>query len=354
MHPYGGGGGLEAGHALGQKPTRDARQDVAGAGRTEPRRRVAVYRRTPIRRSDYGVAALVDDDGARTGGRLAGALELAAGRLAEQPFEFAFMRREDHRTVGTRPDRLEQRFRIVLEHRHRIGVDDVISTPDVQTVLDACYDAPSLDNAFCRLFDRHRGPGPGPGGESPGQIVNNSLHLQPFNFAAFKVSGLDVGASYGADVGGFGRFDAKLLYTLALRNDAFLDFDDAGRADQQLLELGNPRHALNWDIKLTRGIVSIEHQLRFFSRMSVDSIENIRSVQGRPPENEDAFSPRFFDSRTYHNIRVELNPLRHAELYFGIDNLTDQLPPPTLTGVDRGAIYDNVGRFFYAGATVRY
>jgi outer membrane receptor protein involved in Fe transport len=244
-------------------------------------------------------------------------------------------------------------FSLSLDY-YRIGVDDVISTPDVQTVLDACYDAPSLDNAFCRLFDRHRGPGPGPGGESPGQIVNNSLHLQPFNFAAFKVSGLDVGVSYGAGVGGFGRFDAKLLYSLALRNDAFLDFDDAGRADQQLLELGNPRHALNWDIKLTRGIVSIEHQLRFFSRMSVDSIENIRSVQGRPPENEDAFSPRFFDSRTYHNIRVELSPLRHAELYFGIDNLTDQLPPPTLTGVDRGAIYDNVGRFFYAGATVRY
>jgi hypothetical protein len=88
--------------------------------------------------------------------------------------------------------------------------------------------------------------------------------------------------------------------------------------------------------------------------MSVEAIENIRSVQGRPPEDSDAFSPRYFGGRTYQNVKVRLDLLRHGSFYFGVDNITDQLPPPTLTGVDQGAIYDNVGRFFYAGATLRY
>ena len=244
-------------------------------------------------------------------------------------------------------------FTMSLDY-YRIQVDNVISTPGVQTVLDACYDSPTLDNAFCRLFERNRGPRSGPSGERVGQILTNSLRLQPFNFAALKVSGIDLGVRFRTDVAGLGKLDSQFMYTLALQNNSFLDFEDRGRADQQLLELGNPRHALNWDLKLKRGIVMLEHQLRFFSHMSVEAIENIRSVQGRPPEDSDAFSPRYFGGRTYQNVKVQLDLLRHGSFYFGVDNITDQLPPPTLTGVDQGAIYDNVGRFFYAGATLRY
>ncbi len=68
-------------------------------------------------------AALEDDDGARAGRRGAGALEFRAVELAEQALELAFVRRQDHRPIGARRDRLEQRFGIVLEHGHGVGVE---------------------------------------------------------------------------------------------------------------------------------------------------------------------------------------------------------------------------------------
>src|SRR3569833_530607 len=46
---------------------------------------------------------------------VAGASDLAAGQLAEQPLEFPLVRREDDRPIWAGLDRLEQRFRMVLE-----------------------------------------------------------------------------------------------------------------------------------------------------------------------------------------------------------------------------------------------
>ena len=39
----------------------------------------------------------------------------------------------------------------------------------------------------------------------------------------------------------------------------------------------------------------------------------------------------------------------------GVDNLTNRLPPPSINGVDdEGGIYDNIGRFLYAGAVLSF
>ena len=41
---------------------------------------------------------------------------------------------------------------------------------------------------------------------------------------------------------------------------------------------------------------------------------------------------------------------KNYQFYLGCDNVTDKLPPYGLLGTGDGdAIYDNVGRFFYAG-----
>jgi outer membrane receptor protein involved in Fe transport len=41
--------------------------------------------------------------------------------------------------------------------------------------------------------------------------------------------------------------------------------------------------------------------------------------------------------------------------YLGVDNLTNTIPPFGLTGIGGGsAIYDNRGRFFYAGARANF
>lgn len=273
--------------------------------------------------------------------------------------------------AGGNPDLHEERsdsltFGVVAQPRflaglslaadyHDIKVKDVITSPTVQSILNSCYDAATLDNQFCALFSRNHGPGRGPNGERPGEIIHNSLRVVPLNYAALRVRGIDFEAAYHRRIPELGALDSRLLYTLALQNDSFLTPQDPDRKDQNLLELGNPRHALNWWVSLKRGPVTFGYQLRYFSKMSVGPIEDIRSVQGRSPQDEDAFSTPFFKGAAYHNLRLDFDVQRRFSFYVGVDNIADRLPPPTVTGVDdEGGIYDNVGRFFYAGAVAKF
>ena len=128
---------------------------------------------------------------------------------------------------------------------YKIIVNDVITSPSVQDVLDACYDLPSIDNPVLRSIQRNPGPGNGPSSEIPGRILENSLALVPLNFAKLKVRGIDVEAAYRTDLGNIGRLDSRFIYTYAMQNDQFLDPTNPEFADQNLLELGDPEDALN-------------------------------------------------------------------------------------------------------------
>ncbi|MDQ8756229.1 TonB-dependent receptor [Sphingosinicella sp. LHD-64] len=240
---------------------------------------------------------------------------------------------------------------------YSITVDNVIATPQLQQLVDTCYDSSDTDNAFCGLFERFRGPGAGPNGERPGQILKDSLRLSPVNFAALKVRGIDIEASYRRSLPDIGSFRTRFTFTHVLQNDTFLDPTDPDRANQVLLELGDPQNAFNWDVQLQSGPVTFGYQLRYIGKMTPagGSIENIRSVQGRPPENEDAFSIRFYPDVLYHDLRMSIEIGNRLNVYMGVDNLTDRLPPYGLNGINNaGGIYNNVGRFFYAGAVARF
>lgn len=236
-----------------------------------------------------------------------------------------------------------------------IKVSDVIASPGVQQILNSCYDGPSLDNGFCELFQRHLGPGLGPNGEIPGQIIVNSLLRAPVNFAGLKVRGIDAEAAYRRRIEGIGELATRLVYTLALQNDSFLNPQDPDFANQNLLELGNPRHAFNWNVDIKRGPFTFGYQMRYFSKTAPGAIENIRSVQGRPPQDEDAFEIRYHPDAFYHDLRLALDVGKQFNFYLGVDNVTNRLPPLGVTGiVDDGGIYSNIGRYFYAGAVARF
>jgi outer membrane receptor protein involved in Fe transport len=52
----------------------------------------------------------------------------------------------------------------------------------------------------------------------------------------------------------------------------------------------------------------------------------------------------------YHDVRLDLRVTDKFNIYAGVDNLTDRLPPLGLTGVGAGSgIYDVRGRYLYAG-----
>lgn len=235
-----------------------------------------------------------------------------------------------------------------------ITVNDVIQSVAAQTILDTCYDAASLENQFCALFER-AGPGGGPRGEVEFQILENSLQVVPLNFAKLKVRGLDVEASYRHTFSGIGNFSTRLNYTRVFQNDAFTDPTDPGRADRALYELGDPRDAFNWDVDLKTGPFTIGYQMRYIGKMVLNEYEDFFSVQGRPPENADYADRRFYPDVFYHDARLSIDATNRLNFYIGVDNIGNRNPPLGLTGAGGGSgIYTNRGRFFYAGAVAKF
>lgn len=235
-----------------------------------------------------------------------------------------------------------------------ITVNKVITSPSAQDILNSCYDAATLDNQFCALFER-AGPGGGPRGEIFGQILENSLNVVPLNYAKLKVRGIDFEAAYRRNIGGIGSLSTRLVYTRVLKNDTFLDPTDPGRADQILRELGDPRDAFNLDVSLKHGAVTLGYKMRYIGKMVVNEYEDFFSKQGRPPENADYADQRFYTDVFYHDVRVGVDAGDNFNLYLGVDNLANRVPPNGLTGTGDGSgIYRNTGRFFYAGAIAKF
>ncbi|HJS11299.1 TonB-dependent receptor domain-containing protein [Sphingopyxis sp.] len=237
---------------------------------------------------------------------------------------------------------------------YKIVVNDVISAPSAQAIIDTCYDASDLDNQFCDLFER-AGPGGGPRGEIEGQILENSLDVVPLNYAKLKVRGIDFELGYRRSLGSIGDVSTRLIYTRVLQNDSYLDPTDPGFADQILYELGDPRDAFNWNFDLKTGPFTIGYKMRYIGKMVLNQYEDFFSKQGRDPENADYADRRFYKAVMYHDVRLDFAAGDKFNLYAGVDNVTNRLPPLGLTGAGGGSgIYNNIGRFFYAGAVAKF
>lgn len=235
-----------------------------------------------------------------------------------------------------------------------ITVNDVITSPGAQQILDACYDGANLDNQFCGLFERV-GAGGGPRGEAPYSIREDSLRAVLLNYAKLKVRGIDAQMAYNTSLFDWGQIQTKLNYTHVFQNDEFLFPDDPGRADQRLLELNYPRDAFTWDVSLKRGKVTLGYQMRYIGKAVLNDYEDTYSKQGRPPQNADYAVDRFYSDAFYHDIRFEFAPDDTYSFYFGVDNVGDRLPTRGLSGIGDGSgIYDVRGRYLYAGAVAKF
>jgi outer membrane receptor protein involved in Fe transport len=231
----------------------------------------------------------------------------------------------------------------------------VIIQPTAQQIANACYDAATLDNQFCDLFERHLGPGQGPNDEDPGQIIDGTLDQVPLNYAALRARGIDVELGYRRDIEGFGMLSGRLVYTHVLQLDQFFNPADPTFANRVLSELGDPQDAFNIDLGWTSGPLTLGYQLRYLSKMVLNQYEDFFSVQGRPPQDADWADRQFYPSVVYHDVRLGFDVNKQFNFYMGIDNFTNRKPPLGATGIGVGSgIYDVRGRFFYAGAVAKF
>ncbi len=235
-----------------------------------------------------------------------------------------------------------------------IKVDDVITAPTAQQILNACYDAKDLNNQFCGLFQRAGAAG-GPRGEEPFRIIEGSLQQTVLNYAARNAVGVDLEGSYKTQLGELGSLNTRLVYTHMLERNNYLDPTDPTRANRVLSELGDPEDAFNASFEFTRGRLTVGYELRYIGRMVLNFAEDVLSVQTRAPENADWADRKYYPSVMYHDLRAGFDMTDTVNVYAGIDNVANRIPPLGLTGTGEGSgIYDVRGRFFYTGIKAKF
>lgn len=234
-----------------------------------------------------------------------------------------------------------------------IKVKDVITSPTVQQALNACYDAPTLENQFCSLFQR-AGAGGGPNGEIPFQIIEGSYTDVPQNYAQLRTRGVDVEAVYNRDFG-FVKANVKGVWTHMFQLD---NFNDPSRPEFKNVltdELSYPSDRFNIATNLKFGALTIGHTLRWIDSMYLNTWEDYNGVNGQPPQNLDYAPIEKYPTVTYNDVRFDLEVSDRFNFYGGVTNIGDVNPPYGLTGIGLGSgIYDNRGRFFYTGLTAKF
>ncbi|RDS78602.1 TonB-dependent receptor [Alteriqipengyuania lutimaris] len=236
-----------------------------------------------------------------------------------------------------------------------ITVNNVISAPSAQTVVNTCYDLPDLDNQFCDAFERYRGAGLGPSQEVPGQILDNDAIIAGFNFAKRTVSGIDTEISYVTELSPNVGIATRFIYTHLFNRSNFEDLTNPDFENRILSELGDPQDEFRWNIDFDFGDVTVGYEMQFIGEMLRGSYEDVNGLQDRAPQNLDFADIIEYDAQFYHDARVEINVDDMFDFDLGVDNILNTNPPLDLTGIGGGsAIYPVRGRVFYAGVRAEF
>lgn len=251
---------------------------------------------------------------------------------------------------------------------YNITVNDVIFTLGGQTIINQCYDSPGgIDNnPFCDAINRR------PDGTFGGQSDRNldgktiaipigaddwSFRAGPFNFARLETSGIDVDATYDAEIFDGVNLDTRLLLSYLIDRTQFTDINQPDFADREKSELGDPEWSASFTTRLDFGAFDFFYRLQYVGKQTIGSYETQHPYNGKPPRDPDAYPSIWYPDVFYHDFRIGMNAGDNDRFrfYVGVDNAFDRDPPFGLTGTGSGSgIYNNIGRFFYAGAEVQF
>lgn len=250
---------------------------------------------------------------------------------------------------------------------YHITVNGIIASVSAQQIVDNCYDQANLNNIFCSSFSRWRGPGSGTFGEVPGAIQFNTLIQAPLNYAKRIREGIDTQITYRTNLSPDWKLYTNVIYTHNFTVSNFQDPTNPKLENRLLEEVGDPKDEFRWDVDLTYKQFTLGYRMRFIGSMFNGAYEDYNvlpsactSSTNCPPFNADAVDIVKFPSVFYHDVRFEWNlgdagPARDFQLYAGVNNLMNKLPPLGSTATGTGsAIYDYRGRAYYAGFRTRF
>ncbi len=217
---------------------------------------------------------------------------------------------------------------------YNIELENAINTPSAQTLAELCVDQPTLDNVYCANIERSGTTG----------YITDYL-VAPQNVAAFRTRGLDVTANYRIDTRDAGIFNLRLVGNYLDRLD-FVPTPGADREDElRSAAYPAPQYSGTFDLTWTLDKVSLNYGLNYFSALRRFTPDQLRA-------QPDIADPAYLSYREKweHDLQASFAIDGGHTFYVGVNNLLGRQG-------DVGSIstpYSFVGRYFYAGARVRF
>jgi len=233
----------------------------------------------------------------------------------------------------------------------KYNISNVVGTIPINTLFSLCYDqtTPFASNPFCAQIQRD--PTGANGGSVPGGVIQAILTNQ--NIAKRKVEGYDYAASY--------RFDVSDILkghewgTVGLRIDAtwMYRWEIQGLPGQAYTQLAN---ALDNATPEWKALGTVNWT---YDKLSLNwTTHYLGSMRANSALQPNQLSPYYTGDWWMHDLRGSYKLNDKIDLRAGILNITDQYPPyipEAFTGTGVGSSsYDNRGRFFFVGASLRY
>lgn len=231
-----------------------------------------------------------------------------------------------------------------------INLKDAIGAVGPQTNATRCVDSPGgIDNAFCGFIQRAPAGGyTDAGGRTFPEYSIVSWQALNENLARSRRVGVDLEMDYRFKMAG-GDTVVRFVGTRLIqsREWAFQDFPT--EYDENLNFVTDPRWRASLQSKYTLGAWRGSWDMTY-----VDG--NLRVLPKSFQANPGSASPIRNGSYTYHNVQLGYTfPGERIDVYLGVDNAFDKNPPRNYFGSDVGsALYDNVGRYFYMGASYKF
>lgn len=238
-----------------------------------------------------------------------------------------------------------------------IKISNVISGVDAQTILNDCYDAATLNNAFCQLIKPRN---------SDGTFQLPALLQSTLNFASERSKGIDLDIAYNHRFTPEDSLAARFIGNWVRLSNYYQNVQDPTIPDRIKGELGNPIYQFNGSLDWTHKKVTFGYALRYIGRQSVADWEQQHAVSGveGTPYDPNYVDRVYYPHAFYHDLRVAVEIGRNMTFYAGVDNVTNKLPPFGLLGTgttglnsestSTDTLYDNIGRFMYAGVRLHF
>jgi outer membrane receptor protein involved in Fe transport len=244
---------------------------------------------------------------------------------------------------------------------YNIKVKNLIATLGAQTIINLCYDSPTITNQYCPLVTRLANSEFGP----------RAVLSGPVNFAAQRARGIDIDMAYSKKFENGDRFTYRVIGSKKLTIDNFVDPTNPLIPNRQLSELGDPEYEFFASASYKRGPLQGTLAVRYIGPQTISTYEAQNPYQGLCPasgitgytgrtctagsittldaQNNDLTAEVWYPSLVYTNLRLDLDVTTKFRLSVGMDNIFDVKPPFGSQGIGAGSsIFDTTGRYMYA------